>query len=212
MLMNPLLLILMTTLPGADSVSFSKQIRPILADRCYSCHGPDAAQRKADLRLDQEAPIRGVLVPGDAAASEIVARLSSLDPDHQMPPPASKLKVSQEEIALIIRWIEEGALWEQHWAFLAPTRPPLPAVDNQAWPRNEIDRFILARLEAAGLQPNRAAVKARWLRRVTLDITGLAPTLAELDAFLADGSASSSETVVDRLLKSAAFGERMAQE
>ena len=212
MLMNPLLLMLMTTLPGADSVSFSKQIRPILADRCYACHGPDAAQRKANLRLDQEAPIRGVLVPGDATDSEIVARLSSLDPGHQMPPPTSKLKVSQEEIALITRWIEEGAQWEQHWAFLPPTRPPLPAVDNQAWPRNEIDRFILARLEAAGLQPNRAAVKARWLRRATLDITGLAPTLAELDAFLADGSASSSETVVDRLLKSAAFGERMAQE
>ncbi|MBN79589.1 MAG: hypothetical protein CMJ70_05570 [Planctomycetaceae bacterium] len=210
--MNPLLLMFLTTLSGADPVSFSKQIRPVLADRCYACHGPDAAQRKADLRLDQETPIRSVLVAGDADSSELLARLSSDDPEYQMPPPASKLTVSQEEVALIRRWIDQGAQWEQHWAFVAPTRAPLPTVEDGAWPRNEIDRFVLAGLEAAGLQPTRPALKAHWLRRVTLDITGLPPTLAELAGFLSDASAQSREKVVDRLLKSAAYGERMAQE
>ena len=212
MLMNTLLLLLTATLPVADPVSFSKQIRPILADRCYACHGPDAAQRKSDLRLDQEAGIATVLVAGDPDASEIASRLLSNDLDHQMPPPASKLKVSQEEIALIIRWIEEGAKWEQHWAFLAPTKWPLPAVENRMWPRNEIDRFILASLEAAGRQPNQPAVKSRWLRRVTLDLTGLPPTVEELDHFLAEESDHAHEQAVDRLLKSTAFGERLAQE
>ncbi|MEE3373458.1 MAG: DUF1553 domain-containing protein [Planctomycetota bacterium] len=210
--MNPLLLVFMAALSGADAVSFSKQIRPILADRCYACHGPDAAQRKADLRLDQEAAARSVLVPGDAKSSDMVARLLSDDPGHQMPPPTSKLQVSQEEISLITRWIDQGAQWEQHWAFVPPVRQVLPTVENRAWPRNAIDRFILSRLEAAGMQPNGPATKSHWLRRVTLDVTGMPPTLAELDAFLADESAQSYESVVDRLLKSAAFGERMAQE
>ncbi|MBB74940.1 MAG: hypothetical protein CMJ75_10555 [Planctomycetaceae bacterium] len=210
--MNPLLLLFMATLSGADAVSFSQQIRPLLADRCYACHGPDAAQRKAGLRLDQEAGVRSVLVSGDARTSELVARLLSDDPGHQMPPPASKLQVSQEEIRLIARWIDQGAQWEQHWAFVPPTRPVLPTVVNHTWPRNAIDRFILSRLESAGMRPNGPATKAHWLRRVTLDVTGLPPTLAELDAFLADGSSQAYETVVDRLLKSVAFGERMAQE
>ena len=202
----------------AEPISFSKQIRPIFSDRCYACHGPDAKTRKAGLRFDVETAAKAknkesgniAIIPGKPAASEILKRLT--DPDQLMPPPESKLKMSKNEIALIRQWIAEGAKWERHWAFIPPVKSDLPKVQNAQWSRNEIDRFILHRLEAEKLQPTRPASKEHWLRRLTFDLTGLPPTLAELDAFLADNSARADGKVVDRLLKSPAFGERMALE
>jgi hypothetical protein len=207
-----------TSTTYAEPISFNKHIRPILADRCYACHGPDSATRKAGLHLGLEVVSKSKLedsgniaiVPGKPDASELLTRLT--DSEQLMPPPESKLKVSKDEIALIRQWIVEGAKWERHWAFIPPAKGNLPAVTNSKWPRNEIDRFILHRLESEKLQPTRPATKERWLRRVTFDLTGLPPTLKELDAFLADKSEQAARKVVDRLLKSPAFGERMALE
>lgn len=196
--------------PDAEPISFNDQIRPILADRCFACHGPDSVQRKADLRLDQEEGAMGVLVPTKPDESEILLRISSDDPDEVMPPPTSKLKLAANEIALIRKWIEQGAPWERHWSFVSPKKRERPVVNNQQWPIDDVDYFILRRLEAEGLQPALPASRERWLRRVTFDLTGLPPTIAELDAFLSDKSATAYEQVVDRLLKSPAFGERLA--
>ena len=206
------LICLAVTAPDPEQVSFNDHIRPILADRCYACHGPDSVQRKADLRLDQEEAAAAVLVAGKPDDSEILRRLTSDDPDEMMPPPSSKLKVSAAEVDLIRRWIQQGAQWERHWSFAPPKKTELPAVNNKAWPIDPIDHFILSRLEAEGLQPALPTTKEHWLRRVTFDLTGLPPTLEELDAFLADNSADARERVVDRLLKSPAFGERLALE
>jgi hypothetical protein len=199
--------------PAASlAVSFGRDIRPLLADRCYTCHGPDAAQRKADLRLDDEMSAADVISAGDPTASEILLRLTSDDPDLKMPPPSSKLSVSAEEIDLIRHWIEQGASWERHWAFTPPVKSKVPDQSESTWPQNEIDRFVLQRLSSLKLKPTQPATKERWLRRVTFDLTGLPPTLAELNEFVGDDSRQAWETVVDRLLKSPAFGERLALE
>ena len=208
------------TFATAEPISFNKDIRPILADRCFTCHGPDTATREAGLRFDREeiakSPLEDsgetAIVAGKPAVSELMIRLTSGDPDLLMPPPDSKLKVSKEEIELIRRWIAEGAKWERHWAFIPPVKAKPPTVKDSSWPRNEIDNFILRRLVAEGFKPTRPADKERWLRRVTFDLTGLPPTIAELDNFLADNSDSAYETAVDRLLGSRKFGQRMAQE
>jgi hypothetical protein len=203
--------------PAADRVDFSRDVRPILSDRCFTCHGPDEATRKVGLRLDTEAGARQVrgahipIVPGDPAASEVMKRVAPERPAMRMPPPYSDRKpLSEKEIATLRTWIEQGAKWQSHWSFTAPVRPDAPPVRNAAWPRNPIDRFVLARLEREGLAPSPATDRARLLRRVTFDLTGLPPTLAELDAFLADHSADAYEKVVDRLLASPRYGERMA--
>jgi hypothetical protein len=205
--------------PAGAALSFNRDIRPILADHCFACHGPDEKQRKAGLRLDQEASSRHELksgsvaiVPGKPEASALVHRITAADPEERMPPAEVKKPLSPEEIRLFTRWIAEGALYEGHWAYLPPPRPELPPVRHSSWPRNPIDRFVLAGIESAGLQPAPEASKAKLLRRVTLDLTGLPPTVEEVDAFLARDDPQAYEQVVDRLLASPHYGERMAQQ
>jgi len=202
--------------PAAE-VDFRRDILPILSDKCYHCHGPDAKARKANLRFDtKEGAFRrrkgkSVIVPGNSAASELIRRITA-DEDERMPPPESNRNLTSKQIDLLKKWVDEGAKWGRHWAFEPPRRPPIPSTRQHDWVRTDLDAFILARLEREGLQPSPEASRATWLRRVTLDLTGLPPTLAELDAFRADESADAYEKVVDRLLASPHYGERMASE
>jgi hypothetical protein len=198
-------------------VEFNRDIRPILSDRCYTCHGPDTAQRKSKLRLDTEAGAKADLgghfgiVPGDTAKSEVITRISSNDAARRMPPAwAGAARLSDREIALLSKWVEQGAVWQKHWSFIPPRRPALPEVSNPAWPRNPIDSFILARLDREGLKPSTEASRRTLIRRVSLDLTGLPPTPAEVDAFVNDAAPDAYEKVVDRLLASPRYGERMA--
>jgi hypothetical protein len=204
-------------LPAAVHVDFARDVRPILSDRCFTCHGPDEATRKVGLRLDTEdgaKKARGPhtpVIPGNPAASEMIKRVAPAQPAMRMPPPYSgRAALTEKEVATLRAWIEQGAHWQSHWSFIAPERPTLPAVRNAAWVRNPIDNFVLARLEKEKLTPSKPADRARLLRRVTFDLTGLPPTLAELDAFLADKSPNAYEKQVDRLLASPRYGERMA--
>jgi len=211
-------------LPAADrespatrvAVEFNRDIRPILSDNCYQCHGPDPAQRKADLRLDLEAGARAdlggrrAIVAGDLAHSELYQRLISDQEDERMPPAKTGKHLSPRQIDLVRRWIEQGAKWQQHWSLLAPVAVAPPAVAAREWVRNPVDAFVLARLEREGLSPSIAADKATLIRRVSLDLTGLPPTPDEVDAFFSDNSPDAYEVVVDRLLASSRFGERMA--
>ena len=190
-------------------VSFNRDIRPILSARCYQCHGPDKTHRKAKLRLDTEGGIVHAFGKSKLADNEAWQRLISDDPEVRMPPPKAKVVVSPKELDLLKSWITQGAKYEGHWAFITPTKPALPGVKNQAWVKNPIDAFVLARLEDKGLTPNDEASRERLLRRVTFDLTGLPPTLQELDAFLTDKSANAYEKAVDRLFTSRHFGERM---
>jgi hypothetical protein len=202
-----------------DQVSYNFDIRPILSDKCYACHGPDENKREAGLRLDiaeeayralKENPGAHALVPGKPQLSQVYLRISSQDTTKIMPPIESNLKLSPRDISLIKKWIEQGARYEKHWAFAVPKKPKLPEVSDEDWPRNEIDYFILQKQEEAGLSPNEEADKERLLKRVSLDLTGLPPTLEMMDDFLADDSPNAYEKVVDQLLKSPAYGERMA--
>ncbi len=201
---------------GQGRVDFNRDIRPILSDKCFACHGPDAAAKRIKLRLDSEAAAKSdlgghrAIVPGDTARSELVRRISATDEAERMPPSYAPHKLTAQEIETLTEWVKQGAQWQQHWAFIPPTRPPLPAVKNNAWVRNAIDAFVLARLEKEGLQPSPEAGRATLLRRVSLDLTGLPPTLAELDAFFNDSAPNAYEKVVDRLLASPRYGERMA--
>lgn len=207
---------------GGDArggVSFNRDIRPILSEHCFACHGPDEKARKAGLRLDLETHARTLLdsgrravVGGDLDASELWARISTGDSDDLMPPAETKKPLSPAKVALLRQWLAEGAPYQGHWAYLPPERTEPPAVNRVDWPRNDIDRFILGRLEREGLAPSAEASKETLLRRVTLDLTGLPPTVEELDAFLADPGAGAYEAVVDRLLASPHYGERMAQQ
>jgi mono/diheme cytochrome c family protein len=204
--------------PPAAKVDFNRQVLPILADNCFACHGPDEKQRKAKLRLDTKegafAKLRSggfAIVPGKRADSPLVERITADDPNRIMPPVKSRKKLTPEQIALLTQWIDQGAAWSQHWAFVPPRRPELPRVADAAWPRNPVDSFVLARLEKEGLRPSPEADRTTLLRRVTLDFTGLPPTPAEVDAFLADRSADAYEKVVDRLLDSLRFGEHLAR-
>jgi hypothetical protein len=200
------------------NVDFNRDIRPLLSDHCYACHGPDENKRKAGLRLDREEDAfkelksgQRALVAGDPAKSSLVQRLVTADPDELMPPPKHGKPLTAAQIDLLQRWVKEGAQWQQHWSFIPPQRPPLPAVKDRRWPKNELDHFVLARLEKEGLKPNPEADRVTLLRRVTLDLTGLPPTIEEVDAFLADKSAGAYERAVDRLLASPHYGERLAQ-
>ncbi|MGH9628090.1 MAG: DUF1553 domain-containing protein [Bryobacteraceae bacterium] len=198
------------------TIDFSRDVQPILSDKCYHCHGPDATAKKIPLRLDIESSAkadlggRRAIVEGDAAASELVRRITAEKKAVRMPPAYSGLTLKQEEIDTLRAWIEQGAQWQQHWSFLPPKRHPLPAVKATWWPRNAIDHFILDRLEREGLTPSQEASRETLLRRVTLDLTGVPPSPAELDAFLEDKSPKAYEKVVDRLLASPRYGERMA--
>ena len=204
-----------SSLPPVD---FNRQIRPILSNHCFACHGPDEKVREAGLRLDLKKGLfekRGkyhLVVPGDSSKSRLFQRISAEHEAARMPPPRFDRKLSQEQVDLVRRWIREGAQWQNHWAFVAPKRPEVPSVGDRSWARNPIDSFILARLEKEGLEPSPEADRVTLLRRVTLDLTGLPPSLDEIDAFLSDDSPDAYEKVVDRLLGSPHYGERMAME
>ncbi|HYL35843.1 MAG TPA: DUF1553 domain-containing protein [Bryobacteraceae bacterium] len=201
-----------------DHVEFNRDIRPILSDKCYTCHGPDTTNRKTKLRFDIEngaridlAGGRKVIVAKHPEQSEIFRRISSDNQAIRMPPAyLGRDRLSDHEIELIRRWIEQGAVWERHWSLSPPKRPPLPGVRDARWPRNPIDYAVLARLEREGLHPSPEADRRTLIRRASLDLTGLPPTPAEVDAFLNDASANAYEKVVDRLLASSRYGERMA--
>jgi hypothetical protein len=197
---------------STSPIRFARDIQPILSDKCYRCHGPDPEARSAGLRLDTPEGLRQAFVPGKPEKSPAFLRISHPSPGLRMPPPSSHLTVSPGQIALIRKWIVQGAPWEQHWAFVKPTRPPLPKVKNANWGRNAIDAFVLSRLEKAGMTPSPEAPKETLIRRVTFDLTGLPPTPAEVDAFLADRSPNAYEKVVDKLLADPRYGERMTWE
>lgn len=206
-----------TAVVAGETVDFNFEVRPLLSDRCFFCHGPDEKARKAKLRLDQRedvfAPRKGgthVVVPGNPDASELVKRLFSKDPEEVMPPPESHLELTPAERGLLRRWVEQGAPWGNHWAFNPIKLPATPAVTNAAWVRTGVDPFVLAGLERTGLKPSPLAPPERLIRRVTMDLTGLPPTPAVVAAFLADPSDQAYEQSVDRLLASPAYGEQMA--
>jgi len=201
-----------TNAAAEDSVRFNRDIRPILANTCYVCHGPDSGTREADLRLDTfEGATASVIVAGDAAGSELIARVTSEDPEARMPPPASKKPpLSPEQIDLLRKWINAGAKYELHWAYIPPQRPAVPGVAKADWPRNDIDRFLLARIEARGLTPSAEADRVMLIRRLCFDLTGLPPTPAQIDEFVNDTQPDAYEQLVDRLLASPEYGERMA--
>ncbi|MCH7226793.1 PSD1 and planctomycete cytochrome C domain-containing protein [Haloferula sp. A504] len=200
---------------AAEPVQFNRDIRPILSDRCFACHGPDEAAREADLRLDLEEAAKidlggyRAIVPGKPDQSELVRRIESTDEDEVMPPPDTHLSLDAEEKALLRRWIEEGATWEEHWSFQKIERPKLPEVAGPKWGRGGIDAFVLRRLRQQSLEPAPEVGREQWLRRVTQDLTGLPPSLEEIDAFVADDSPDACEKVVDRLLASVDHAERM---
>jgi hypothetical protein len=197
---------------AADPLRYNRDIRPLLSDNCFFCHGPDPNHREADLRLDVEgAAHESVIAAGDADESELWQRITSDISEEKMPPPDSGKDLTAEQIQLLRQWIHEGARYEEHWSFVPPARPEPPKVERDDWIRNPIDTFILARLESSGLSPSREADKATLIRRVTLDLTGVPPTPQEVDAFANDQSATAYEALVDRLLKSDRYGERMSQ-
>ncbi|MBL8829334.1 MAG: PSD1 domain-containing protein [Planctomycetaceae bacterium] len=225
----------LTSLAAAvEPVNFSREILPILSDKCFHCHGTDDKTRGGDLRLDDETAAKrnrdgsAAIVPGQSTMSELVRRITSTDADERMPPPKSNRSLSAEQIALLKRWIDEGAKWGKHWAFEAPVRPQLPVVKNTAWPQNPLDNFILARLDREQLTPSPAASVETLIRRLYLDLTGLPPTVEELDGWVTklkaesrklgenassrDSAAFSSQlsALVDSLLASPRYGERWA--
>ncbi len=204
--------------PLPDKVDFNHHIKPLLSDRCFKCHGPDEKAREAKLRLDTpEGAFKAldggmfIIKPGSPSKSELIRRITTRDPDDVMPPRQSKVSLNADEIALLRRWVEQGAEWKRHWSFIPIGDTPVPQIRNpKSEIRNDIDRFVAARLEREGLKAAREATKEHLIRRLTFDLTGLPPTPAEIDAFLADKSAQAFERVVDRLLAAPAYGERMA--
>ncbi|NAS11373.1 DUF1553 domain-containing protein [Flavobacteriaceae bacterium R33] len=200
-----------------EEIDFNFHVKPILSDRCYACHGPDENSRKAGLRLDLEeyafARLKSgnrAFVSGNASKSESVTRILSEDPEIVMPPEDSHLNLSDREKAIIIKWIEQGAKWKEHWAFTTPQKPEPPATEPSWSSNNAIDQFVQSRLKEQGFQPSAEAEKERLLRRVYMDLTGLPPTIDELDSFLEDKTPEAYEKVVDKLLTTDAFAERMA--
>lgn len=209
----------LTTSAVIDSVDYNLHIRPILSDRCFKCHGPDANARKASLRLDtpegaiaalKDNPAVHVIVPGEPESSEVYRRISTADTSEVMPPIKSNLKLNENEIALIKKWISQGAVYKPHWAFIPPKQSVVPTVQLEHWPTNEIDHFILAKLEEKNLSPGEIADKERLLKRVSFDITGLPPTVEMQEKFLEDEAVDAYEKIVDELLTQPQYGEKMA--
>src|SRR5687767_9017917 len=199
--------------PAAPPVSFNRDILPILSNNCFACHGPDEKKRETKFHFDTKEGAfakPGVIEPGNAAESLLVEMITHPDPNERMPPADSGHSLTERQIELLRRWIDEGAKWDTHWAFTAPLRIDPPAVSHPGWARNPIDQFILWRLDREGLKPSPEADKVALLRRVTYDLTGLPPTPAEVDSFLADRSPDAYERRVDALLQSPRYGERMA--
>jgi hypothetical protein len=199
-------------LAGDEPLDFNRDIRPILSENCFYCHGQDGNKRQGDLRLDQRetAIASGAIVPGKAAESAIVARIHETDPDVQMPPPKSNRKLSPEQKVILERWINEGANYAPHWSFVAPVKPSLPEVKNLGWVRNAIDQFVLAKLEAEGIAPSPEADRATLLKRLYIDLVGLPPSPSEVDSFVGDSDPQAYEKRVEQLLSSEHYGERMA--
>ena len=201
---------------GDEPIEFNRDIRPILSDHCFQCHGPDRASREADLRLDLEAEAKAArdgvpaIVPGDVDASELMRRVTSGDADLRMPPNNVGKPLTQQQVMLLKRWVASGAVWEEHWSFQIPQPPELPAVTEETWNRHPVDRFVGAELERREWKFPAMASKRQLIRRVSQDLTGLAPTAAEVNRFLNDPSPAAYEKLVDRLLSSPRFGERMA--
>jgi len=203
-----------------DRISYNFHVRPILSDKCFACHGPDQNKLEAGLRLDlaekayaplPENPGAFAIVPGKPEASELMKRIASEDPEYQMPPPDSHLSLlTEHEIEIIRKWIEQGAVYEKHWAFIPPQKAALPNVRDQDWINNEIDHFTLAKMAEKGLEPNEAASPEHLLKRISVDLTGLLPTETEMDEFAADDPEAAYEKAVDRLLASPHYGEKMA--
>jgi hypothetical protein len=205
---------------NSERVDFNFQIRPILSDRCFKCHGPDEKSRKADLRLDTQDGAFAIcdkktgaraITPHRSDCSEVIRRITSSDPEEKMPPSKSNQRLSAEEIALIRKWIEQGAEYKQHWAFTPVRKPPVPASASK-WVRNPIDQFVLARLKRENLEPASETNKETLLRRLSFDLTGLPPSLQEIDEFVQDRSPNAEKKVVERLLASSRYGERMAND
>jgi hypothetical protein len=204
-----------------DRIDFNFHVRPILSDRCYKCHGPDENARKANLRLDikegafalvDSAENRYAIVPGDLGKSHLIKRVSSDNPDYMMPPPESKLDLAAHEIEILKRWIEQGASWKEHWAFIPPGLPEIPEVSDTEWPKNPIDNFILSRLDQQNLKSSPQASKEKLIRRLSFDLRGIPPKLIEIDNFLSDDSPEAYEKLVDEFLASTDYGERLALE
>ncbi len=203
--------------PGAP-VKFDTEIRPLLADRCFACHGPDAAERKAGLRLDDPAvafaPLasgHAAIVPGSLEKSQLFQRIAAADAGDRMPPSDFHKSLSESEIHRIAQWILQGANWEAHWAFSAPVRPEPPTVSRADWVRNPIDAFVLARIDAEGLSPAPEADRRTLIRRLSFDLTGLPPTVEDVRAFVKDRRKDAYERLVDRLLESPHYGENMTR-
>ena len=203
--------------PNSAAVDFQRQVRPALSDACFQCHGPDPTTRLSGLRLDTREgafgsrPAGVPIVPGDPESSLVYQRITNPDKARRMPPEYSHKELEPEQIDTIRQWIEQGANWEEHWAFTNPERPDLPRVDNTGWVRNPIDRFILARLDAEGLEPAPEAGRRSLIRRASLDITGLPPTPEQVESFVNDSSPDAYENLVDTLMRSEAYGEHRAR-
>ncbi len=195
-----------------EPLNFNRDIRPILSENCFYCHGQDPNKRQGELRLDvrDEAIKSGAIAPKDVAKSSLMKRVLSEDPDEMMPPPKSNRRLSAEQKKLLERWINEGAEYQTHWAFVTPTKAAEPAVKKSDWARNPIDRFVLAKLEQQGLAPSPEADRATLIKRLSVDLVGLPPTPAEVDAFVTDTDPQAYEKLVEHLLKSQHYGERMA--
>ncbi len=196
----------------AEGLSFNRDIRPILSDNCFYCHGQDGNKRKADLRLDlrETAVNAGAIVPGNLLQSELIRRIESKDPDERMPPPDSNRVLGDDDKKTLRRWVESGASYETHWAFDPPARSPEPMVHDASWPRNPIDFFVLAKLESLGAEPSPEATRETLIKRLSIDLTGLPPTPEEVLSFVSNEDPAAYEQLVDRLINSRHYGERMA--
>ena len=199
-----------------DIVEFNRDVRPILSENCFVCHGPDANKRQAEMRLDTEAGLFGTdsktkpVVAREVGASELITRIDSADPEQLMPPVDSGKKLSPRDIAILKKWVEQGASWQGHWSYLKPVRAAVPSATDAAFSRNDIDHFVLARLNAAGLKPSREADRVTLIRRLSFDLRGLPPSWEEVQEFVQDERANAYELLVERLLASPHHGERMA--
>ena len=204
-----------------ETISFNFHVKPILSDKCFLCHGPDAGTREAGLRFDIKEGAFGALgelkdhfaiVPGKPDESKMVYRITNKDPNVRMPPLNSNLTLTEYEKNILVKWIEQGAKWESHWSFVPPVNPEIPEIKDENWAKNEIDYFIAAKLESKGLKPNQRATKEKLIRRLYFDLTGLPPSLEAIDAFLNDTDNNAYEKVVDQLLASETYGERMSSD
>ncbi len=204
-----------------DIISFNFHVKPILSDKCFLCHGPDAGTREAGLRFDVKEVALGALgelkdhyaiVPGKPDESKLVYRITNEDPNVRMPPPVSNLTLTEYEKKVLVKWIEQGATWESHWSFIPPVKPDVPKIKEKGWVQNEIDYFIASKLESKGLKQSKRATKEKLIRRLYFDLTGLPPSLEAIDNFLKDENSNAYEKVVDQLLASEEYGERMSSD